>query len=183
MAKQYGFYIHTDRCIQCHSCEVACKSWNEIELGIRWRRVVDFWSGEFPEAANQTISLSCMHCEKPACLAICPEDAISKRAEDGIVVVNPEKCVGCRSCSTACPFAVPQYGRTGTMQKCNMCLNRLQQGKRPSCVLTCPGEALKFGTVEDLTRMAAAKSGKRLVAETAPPFFISGKLTAANIKW
>ena len=69
MAKQYGFYIDTDRCVQCHACEVACKSWNGIEPGIRWRRVLDVWQGQFPKVTNQTISYSCMHCEKPR---VCP---------------------------------------------------------------------------------------------------------------
>jgi anaerobic dimethyl sulfoxide reductase subunit B len=176
MAKQYGFYVDTDRCVQCHACEVACKSWNGIELGIRWRRVLDVWGGQFPKVANQTISYSCMHCSKPACVEICPEKAISKRAEDGIVVVNTHKCVGCRSCAKACPFHIPQYGKTGVMQKCDFCLERLSQGKRPSCVATCPGEALKFGTIEDLATLAAAK-GKKLSAATGPAFFMSGKMT------
>ena len=177
MAKQYGFYIHTDRCVQCHACEVACKSWNGVEKGIRWRRVVDVWNGEFPKVANQTISYSCMHCAKPACVDVCPERAITKRIEDGIVVVDQGKCVGCRSCSKVCPFHIPQYGRSGVMQKCNLCLERIEQGKQPSCVATCPGEALKLGTVENLIELSTAKSAERLSASTMPPFFISGKLT------
>ena len=105
--------------------------------------------------------------------------AITKRTEDGIVLVNQNKCTGCRSCATACPFGVPQYGRKGSMQKCNLCLDRLEQGKQPSCVMTCPGEALKFGLIEDLARFAATHSGERLAAATAPSFFISGKLTGS----
>jgi anaerobic dimethyl sulfoxide reductase subunit B (iron-sulfur subunit) len=181
MAKQYGFYMHTDRCVQCHACEVACKSWNNLELGVRWRRVVDFWEGKFPQVANRTISLSCMHCDQPACAAVCPAGAISKRAEYGIVTVDQQKCTGCRTCATACPFGAPQYGRTGKMQKCNMCLDRLGQGKQPSCVETCPGEALQFGTLEDLTALAGKRSGERVSAATGPAFLISGKL--AGTPW
>jgi anaerobic dimethyl sulfoxide reductase subunit B len=179
MAKQYGFYFDTDRCVQCHACAVACKSWNGIQAGIRWRRVLDVWQGQFPKVTNQTISYSCMHCEKPACVEICPEKAISKRMEDGIVVVNQRKCVGCRSCAKACPFHIPQYGKAGVMQKCDLCLERLGQGKLPSCVATCPGEALKFVTIEDLAKIAAAKKAERLSASTAPAFFMSGKMTEA----
>jgi anaerobic dimethyl sulfoxide reductase subunit B len=180
MAKQYGFYVDTDRCVQCHACEVACKSWNGIEPGIRWRRVLDVWQGQFPKVTNQTISYSCMHCEKPACVQICPEKAISKRTEDGIVVVNQRKCIGCRSCVKACPFHIPQYGKAGVMQKCDLCLERLDWGKLPSCVATCPGEALKFGTIEDLTKMSAAKVAQKLSAATAPAFYISGKMTGMD---
>ncbi len=177
MKKQYGFYINTDRCVQCHACEVACKSWNGIEPGIRWRRVLDVWNGQFPSVTNQTISYSCMHCEKPSCVEACPEKAIAKRVKDGIVVVDPGKCVGCRTCSAACPFDIPQYGRNGVMQKCNLCLERLDQGKQPSCVATCPGEALRFGTIENLIETSLVKSAERLSATTIPALFISGKLT------
>jgi anaerobic dimethyl sulfoxide reductase subunit B (iron-sulfur subunit) len=180
MAKQYGFYIHTDRCVQCHACEVACKSWNGVEAGIKWRRVVDFWEGEFPEVTNRTISFSCMHCEKPACVTICPSGALSKRVQDGIVVVDPSRCIACRSCATACPFHVPQYGQSGTMQKCTMCLDRLEGNKQPLCAETCPGEALKFGAMEDLAEMSAAKSAIRLPDATIPSFLISGKLAPAT---
>ena len=179
MEKQYGFYINTDRCIQCHACEVACKSWNGVEPGVRWRRVLDVWNGQFPKVTNQTISYTCMHCEKPACVDVCPARAISKRAVDGIVVVDQRKCTGCRSCVTACPFHVPQYGQTGIMQKCDMCLERLDQGKQPLCVATCPGEALKFGTIEDLIKMSATQLPERLSAPTVPSFYISGDMTGA----
>ena len=179
MRKQYGFYINTDRCVQCHACEIACKSWNNLEPGIRWRKVLDVWDGHFPNITNQTISYSCLHCEKPVCVDACPEHAIYKRTEDGIVMVDPGKCVGCRTCSTACPYHIPQFGRTGTMQKCNFCLERLEQGKQPSCVATCPGEALKCGTIEELTEISSIKSAEKLSAPTIPSFFVSGRLTGA----
>jgi anaerobic dimethyl sulfoxide reductase subunit B (iron-sulfur subunit) len=181
MARQYGFYIRTDRCVQCSACEVGCKSWNSLEPGVRWRRVVDFWDGEFPVVANRTISLSCMHCEQPACAAACPAAAIVKRPEDGAVMVIEKKCTGCRTCAEACPFGAPQYGRNGRMQKCNMCVERRGSGKEPLCVATCPGEVLRFGPVDELAVLAAAKSGARLAAATEPAFFISGK--SAGKSW
>jgi anaerobic dimethyl sulfoxide reductase subunit B (iron-sulfur subunit) len=181
MQRQYGFYFDSDRCVQCHACEVACKSWNELELGIQWRRVLDLWGGQFPKVTNKTISSSCMHCAKPACVEICPARAISKRAEDGIVVVDQSKCTGCRSCSAACPFHVPQYGRSGIMQKCNFCLERLEQRKQPSCVATCPGEALKFGPIENLAGGSEPRPAQRLSGLTDPSFFISGRLTGTDL--
>jgi anaerobic dimethyl sulfoxide reductase subunit B (iron-sulfur subunit) len=159
---------------------VACKSWNGIESGISWRRVLDFWDGQFPKVSNRTISYACMHCATPACVEICPRKAIEKRAEDGIVVVNQRKCIGCQSCEKACPFHIPQYGKDKVMQKCNLCLERLAQGKQPSCVATCPGEALKFGTIEELSAISGEMKAQRLSASTAPVFFISGKMTGAH---
>lgn len=180
MAKQYGFFVNSDRCIQCHACEVACKTWNSVEAGISWRRVVDFWQGQFPDSVNQTISFSCMHCAKPACAAICPEGAIFKRAEDGIVVVDRDKCTGCRSCETACPYDVPRYGKNGTMQKCHMCMSRLEHKKQPICAATCPGEALKFGVIEELAETQGKTPAVKLGGSTGPSFFISGRLKAST---
>jgi anaerobic dimethyl sulfoxide reductase subunit B (iron-sulfur subunit) len=181
MGEQYGFYIHTDRCVQCHACELACKSWNSLQPGVRWRKVVDIWYGRFPKVENLTVSFSCMHCERPTCMHACPEKAISKRMEDGIVTVDPQKCAGCRTCESACPFQIPQYGKNGIMQKCHMCLDRLAQGSEPSCVATCPGKALQFGTMESLLKISALKSGDRLPASTVPSLIVSGKLTGSAI--
>ena len=156
MAKQLGFYVNAGRCVQCQACEVACKAVNHTELGPRWRRVVNRWDGEFPNVTNIALSKACMHCAKPSCLAACPVEAISKRAEDGIVVVDREKCIGCKSCGAACPYGAPQYGKSGKMQKCILCYTRLDAGKQPACVSTCPGEALSFGPVEEIARRAGA---------------------------
>jgi anaerobic dimethyl sulfoxide reductase subunit B len=180
MGRQYGFYFDSDRCVQCHACEVACKSWNELELGVSWRRISESWAGKFPEVRNKTVSLSCMHCAKPACIEICPAKAISKRPEDGIVTVDQAKCTSCRSCAAACPFHAPQYGRKGRMQKCNFCVGRLEQGKQPSCVATCPGEALKCGPLDGLVA-SLGKPAEGLSGSTGPSFLISGRLKAPEL--
>ncbi|MBN2318903.1 MAG: 4Fe-4S dicluster domain-containing protein [Acidobacteria bacterium] len=181
MGKQYGFYLLTDRCVQCHACELACGSIREVEQGLRWRKVMDVWYGEFPDITNRSFSFACAHCASPACMEVCPEEAISKRSEDGIVVVDAEKCVGCRTCGDACPFGVPQYGSSGAMQKCDMCLERMERGRNPACVETCPGEALKFGVLDDLFGESGEKSACRLAASTDPSVLISGGWTNAEV--
>jgi anaerobic dimethyl sulfoxide reductase subunit B len=173
MAKQYGFYIESDRCAECHACEVACKSANNVELGVQFRRVVTVWGGQFPKVTNESISLSCMHCGSPACEAVCPTGAIKKRAEDGIVTVDQSKCIGCHACAVACPFGVPQYGKSGTMQKCNLCLDRLAAGKDPACVWTCPASAIHAGPMEEMAKLAQQKTAKQLIGATQPSVFIS----------
>lgn len=90
------------------------------------------------------VSLSCMHCANPQCLEVCPADAITKRPEDGVVVVDPDACIGCKACFEVCPFAVPQFDVNGKMQKCNACLSRLSEGRQPACVEACPMGALTF---------------------------------------
>jgi len=161
--KQYGFHFEADRCIKCWACEVACKQWHGIKAGtIKLRRVIEVSKGTFPNVNRTFLSLSCMHCAKAPCLAVCPAGAISKRIDDSIVVVDRSKCIGCHSCLDACPFGVPQYGEDGTMQKCDMCLERLENGQEPICVATCPTQALHWGTIEELSELASQRAAKKL---------------------
>ena len=143
MSRQYGFSFDQTKCIQCHGCELACKTWRLLEAGIRWRQVKTLWSGHYPQIKNLSLSLACMHCHDPQCMAVCPEAAITKREPDGIVVVDPGRCTGCQACQDACPFSVPQYGADGQMQKCDLCYQQVDLGTHaPPCVATCPTAAL-----------------------------------------
>jgi anaerobic dimethyl sulfoxide reductase subunit B (iron-sulfur subunit) len=161
--KQIGFDFDADRCVQCHACEIACKSLHDIEFGVKWRRVTDVWDGEYPNAVNRTLSLSCLHCGDPACVVVCPTGAIMKRVHDGIVVVDQNKCIGCHSCFLACPFGVPQFGLNGKMQKCDFCVDRLMEGREPACVETCPADALHFGTMDELARKKTEKASHKIL--------------------
>ena len=173
MAQQYGFYLEVDKCVECHACEVACKAANNVDLGARWRRVTTVWSGTFPNVTKESISLSCMHCGNPACEAVCPAGAIKKDPETGVVHVDRSKCIGCHYCFFACPFGVPQYGDDGTMQKCELCIDKLAAGKDPACVSTCPAGALHAGTLEELAVLAQEKAAKTLTSSTQPSVLFS----------
>lgn len=172
MAKQYGFYFDADRCVMCHTCEVACKGTHNLELGVKWRKVVEIWAGEFPDVSRTFVSLSCLHCAEPPCEPACPTGAISKRAEDGIVVVDKDKCDGCQKCYEACPYGIPQFGADGTMQKCDFCLER---GIEPACVAPCPADALFYGTMEELAEKASEPAAEKLSGTTGPSMFIRNK--------
>ena len=162
MSNQYGIYLDLKRCVQCHACEIACKSTNGVEPGVKWRMVFDFWDGQFPQVTNNSIAFACMHCADPPCEAVCPTGAISKRP-DGIVAVNANKCIGCHSCLLACPFGIPQFGRDGRMQKCHLCVSRLENGQPPACVATCPAEALQFDTWDAINSLVAKKAASSIV--------------------
>jgi anaerobic dimethyl sulfoxide reductase subunit B len=144
---EWGFVFVSENCIQCHGCEVACKSWRSVALGVKWRRVLNLWHGRYPDVTSSSASVSCLHCVEPACVAVCPTTAISKRTTDGIVLVDAGKCTGCQACLDACPYGVPQFGLDGMMQKCDMCHSGTpggidNAGTAPPCVSTCPTQAL-----------------------------------------
>lgn len=179
MAEQYGFYVDTSRCIKCWACVVACKQWHEIEADtVSRRNVTETDEGTFPDVKRKFESLSCMHCENPLCMANCPQGAISKREEDGVVVVDEELCIGCKTCASACPFEVPQYVELEDggfrMDKCDTCLSLgREDGEMPHCVLTCPVQALHFGPLSEMEAAAKKKGGARMEGETNPSVYVS----------
>lgn len=146
MDKQLGFFMDLNRCIGCHSCEVACRVEHRLEK-FRHRRVLTLANAK--ENVFAFLSMSCNHCQNPACLAVCPQKCFKKR-RDGIVIHEPLKCNGCASCVGACPFGSPQINpQTGKVSKCNFCTQRLGQGLKPACVSACPTEALQIIDIKE----------------------------------
>lgn len=176
MSEQYGFYVDTSRCIKCWACEVACKQWNGIKAGtVKRRWLVETGEGTFPEVNRIFVTTACNHCENPACVDACPTGSISKRDEDGMVVVDKETCIGCQTCASACPFGVPAYEpEGGKMDKCDGCVECGRTPEdQPHCVATCPTKALHWGTLAEMEALAAEKGGARMEGDTLPCTFIS----------
>ena len=166
-ASQLGFLVKTRQCINCGNCVEACRTWNRTPEGGPARRKIT----AYVDAIGRTryVSTSCMHCEHPACMEVCPAGAITK-GEGGAVVVNKERCIGCKYCAQACPFDAPHYYADG-MDKCDLCLgNGVPLGEKPHCVTACPSGALRFGTIEELAKLGGG-AAKRLEASTGPAFF------------
>lgn len=153
---QMGFYFDQTRCNGCLTCIVACKDWNDIVTGpVNWKRVITIEKGKYPSLFVAFLSTACYHCVEPACVSSCPADAISKRELDGVVVVDQKVCLGkdnCGICLQACPYDAPQFetDENAKMQKCNFCIDRLVENKKPACVDACPMRALDAGPMEEL---------------------------------
>jgi Fe-S-cluster-containing dehydrogenase component len=133
-----------EKCVECHACEVSCKAVHHLEPGVKWRWVESIWQGEFPNVKNHSISQGCLHCEDAPCVEACQSNAINQDPESGIVLVDSEKCSGAMDCVEACAYNVPQFGKSGKMQKCNLCFDLFQKGEEPVCVATCPANALEL---------------------------------------
>lgn len=153
---QIVFYFDQSRCIGCHTCAIACMDWHNLEVETNWRKVTTEERGKFPNLFVSHLSLSCCHCANPICATVCPVNAITKREEDGIVVVDGEKCLGKNdcgiACKNACPYSSPQFGteENAKMQKCDLCMDRWGENKRPICVEACPMRALDAGPLDVL---------------------------------
>ena len=157
---QYGFYFDADRCGSCKACVMACRDKNDTLLGLKNRNVIDFGGGRWVEKDGlvqpenvfvYSISISCNHCESPACVANCPTGAMIKRDEDGIVYVDESVCIGCGTCANACPYGAPKVSEErGVTSKCNFCMDYLDEGGRPACVDACLMRCLDFGDIAEL---------------------------------
>ena len=153
---QYGFFFDQSRCYGCQACAAACKDWNGIDPGPeKWMTVYEWETGAFPNMRLHALAFSCAHCANPACMAACEQGAIFKEDKYGAVLVDADKCIGCRKCQEACPFGAPKFAsdRPGTkMSKCTMCIDRLEAGEQPQCALSCPMRALDFGPIDELVQ-------------------------------
>jgi formate dehydrogenase iron-sulfur subunit len=146
--EQYRFHFDMSKCIGCRCCEVACAEQNGNALEVNWRRTGEIEGGEYPFAQRFYLSMSCNHCLDPACLNGCPVNAYTKEARTGLVLHSAEACIGCSYCTWNCPYGAPQYNpERGVVGKCDMCHNRLSQGRTPACVAACPEEAIQIETV------------------------------------
>ncbi|WP_338824996.1 Anaerobic dimethyl sulfoxide reductase chain B [Moorella humiferrea] len=149
---QMGFYYDMTICIGCKTCQIACKDKNNLEAGVLFRRVHTVEGGKFPHPWFYHISLGCNHCAEAPCIKNCPTGALYKR-EDGIVMHDREKCIGCRYCTWSCPYGAPQYiASEGKVGKCNLCADLIDKGEPPACVAACMMRALDYGDLEELRR-------------------------------
>ncbi|MCB0281978.1 MAG: 4Fe-4S dicluster domain-containing protein [Calditrichaeota bacterium] len=172
-----GVLVDTTVCIGCRRCEYACKKAHDIPAGAEEdyndrtvydklrRPAVDALTvvNEFEDevtAGPVNVKVQCMHCDHPACVSACIVGAFSKQ-ENGSVIWDGSRCIGCRYCMVACPFQVPAFEYEKAIQprvlKCDFCFDRTKEGKLPACVNICPVEALTYGKRYELVKLAHQK--------------------------
>lgn len=150
-AQQFGFIHNNVDCIGCRACEIACKDKNGLAPGPRFRRVMYVEGGTYPAVYAYKVNMSCNHCAEPACLPTCPTGAIYKRKKDGIVDIDSSLCIGCRRCEAACPYGAPQFiPEQNIVSKCNMCVDEIDAGRKPYCVMACMMRVLDIGPIDKL---------------------------------
>lgn len=201
---RYGMAIDLSRCIGCNTCAVACKVSNNLPKDVWWN-VVHTEGRDFADTSKGTyggemqlswLPVNCMHCENAVCEEVCPTGATVKR-DDGIVTVDEETCIGCKSCMEACPYDVrrlienePEYylelpigdpaaksHKGGTVEKCDFCAGRIDRGEKPACMELCPGRARYWGDLDDpeseVTQFLSGRNATVLLEEegTSPSVY------------
>ena len=179
--KNYGFVIDNRKCIGCHACSTACKSENEVPLGVyrTWVKYVE--TGTYPDARRHFQVTRCNHCANPPCVRICPTEAMYQR-DDGIVEFDSNVCIGCKACMQACPYdAIHIDPDSHTAAKCHFCAHRVDIGLQPACVVVCPEQAIIAGDMNDpqteISRLLAQQdvTVRKPEQGTAPKvFYIDG---------
>ncbi len=193
-----GMVIDTRRCFGCQTCAMACKSSNNLPNDNWWNRVqtvggnhIDTPGGDYASGYHLSyLPTSCQHCENPACTRVCPVGATTKREEDGVVIQDYDKCIGCRMCIAACPYTgvrifnweEPEYyldfavgdkdapaHQKHVVEKCTFCAHRLAQGEIPACMVLCPARARFWGDLDDpeseVSTLVATRQYEQLLLE------------------
>jgi anaerobic dimethyl sulfoxide reductase subunit B (iron-sulfur subunit) len=193
MGEQLSFYFEQKHCTGCSTCQIACKDKYDLLTTASFRKVYEIAGGTFkksgfawePQVYAFWISVSCNHCEKPACIKTCRTGALQKRAQDGIVMIDKQKCIGCQQCIKSCPYGAIQLNpQTKQAVKCDFCLDRLTVGKNPVCVDACPMRVLDYGPLSSLQEKYGdirSTSGLPDAAITKPALIISPHRDALTV--
>lgn len=158
------------RCINCFSCEVHCKLEKDLPVGPRLIRVIQVGPGTVGGRLQTTfVAMQCNHCDPVApCTQACPTGACQKRS-DGIVFIDEDACIGCKSCVYSCSFGAPQYNpQTKKVTKCDYCMERVDAGLWPACATMCTTKALHFGDLNEMSTLRRQREAARIAAAAEP---------------
>lgn len=189
--RQLGLVIDLDTCVGCQACVISCKEWNSgghmapltdtnpyggNADGVWFNRVHTYEHATGDGGRTVHFPRSCLHCAEPACVTVCPTGASYKRKSDGIVLIDMDKCIGCKLCSWACPYGAREFdGEAGVMKKCTLCIDRIYNDnippddRVPACVAACPTGSRHFGDLGDpasaVSKLVAERNGANLMPE------------------
>ena len=146
---RYGMLINTKKCIGCYACRTACQRQNDLLPDESFIRFEEREVGKYPNVTVEHIPLQCMHCEDAPCEAVCPTHA-TYTTDSGVVLVDEERCIGCKYCMMACPYGVRSWNAAEKCaEKCTLCGHLTSQDKLPACVKSCAAGARFYGDLDD----------------------------------
>nr|WP_282433025.1 4Fe-4S dicluster domain-containing protein [Desulfosporosinus youngiae] len=148
MMARYAMFIDPNKCTGCNACRIACQMQWGLSPILSFNRLEEREEGKYPKLMRMITPVQCQHCENPPCQTVCPTGATYKR-EDGIVLIDPKKCIGCKYCMVACPYNVRVINEHGVPEKCRFCAEYVVNGESPACVSTCMNQVRIFGDLDD----------------------------------
>jgi Fe-S-cluster-containing dehydrogenase component len=165
---RYAMAIDTRKCVGCSDCVVACQTENNVPIGYCRDWVVEATTGTYPDLSLELRSERCNHCSNAPCVRCCPTEA-SHHAEGGIVLVDPNECIGCKACIASCPYDARFVHPEGYVDKCTFCIHRVEKGQNPACVDVCPTKCMYFGDTNDpnsdISKLLKKRKWKILIPE------------------
>lgn len=174
--KKWGMVIDVRKCIGCHACSAACRIEHSVSKEGNRSWVTQEEVGAYPEVHTLKLPQLCNHCNVTPCVEVCPVEATGK-SEEGIVLVDREKCIGCYVCVDACPYeARLKDTENKKVDKCDYCIHRLAHGMIPACVSTCTTQARYFGDLNDENSQVS-----KLLKENAYDVLLSEKGLEPNV--
>jgi Fe-S-cluster-containing dehydrogenase component len=174
---RFGMVIDTKKCVGCMDCVVACKTENNVPEGYNRDWIVTFANGKFPDIHMEIQTQRCNHCDNTPCVSCCPTGASHVEEFGKIVLVEQNKCIGCKACLAACPYDARFVHPDGYADKCTFCIHRVEQGELPACVSVCPTHCMYFGDFDDpnseVSKLLTSRKNHSLIPEagTSPRIF------------
>ncbi|ATW23644.1 4Fe-4S dicluster domain-containing protein [Candidatus Formimonas warabiya] len=146
----WGMLMDLRKCVGCYACTIACQNEHNLPFTVRWNKIMKMGPvGNYPNLTSYSVPVPCMHCQDAPCANGCPTGASMVR-KDGVVLVDRDKCVGCKFCLVLCPYGVRHYNEEkGIVEKCTFCMERLEEGRVTRCVETCQLKARYCGDLDD----------------------------------
>ncbi len=144
-----GMVIDTRQCVGCMDCVVACKTENDVPDGHCRDWISQRLEGSMPDLRLTITSERCNHCDRPPCVSCCPTGASHVHGYGGVVLVDHDRCIGCKACLASCPYDARFIHPEGYADKCTFCIHRVEKGELPACVAVCPTHAMHFGDLDD----------------------------------
>jgi tetrathionate reductase subunit B len=190
---KYAMLIDINRCSICYSCQVACKdefvgnmyppySYTQTDREQAWIKILETEKGKYPYVKVYPTPVLCMHCDKAPCIDACHIPDCIYRTNDGVVIIDPSKCNGCKSCMNTCPYGAILFNDDRNIcQKCTLCHHRLDEGKEPACIDACPSGVFYLGEESKIMKEAKKRGAKWMHQEyeTKPRIFYLGLPSAS----
>jgi carbon-monoxide dehydrogenase iron sulfur subunit len=166
--KGSSIWVEIEKCLGCKTCEIECAmahcEISDIVEAVTQALQPAHRVNVTPVSMEVAVPIQCRHCEDAPCVAVCPSRALTKLGPDQAVVLDSDKCIGCKSCVIVCPFGAITVGPDGrTIVKCDLCAARLAVGQQPACVAGCPTRALHFGEVDEMAKGTRKKAARQLI--------------------